>query len=122
MIQAEWLGAEGEVGTIWPDSVWSRGTSTTERRPRQGLSGMLFFFAGGVLECDLANRRSVTVLCMLFMIKRDPMHHLGRVLPFPYVPSSVIRGALVAHWHSFVPSRCRTSQCRRTFVHLSVSL
>ena len=27
-----------------------------------------------------------------------------------------------AHWHSFAPPRCRTSQHRRTFVPLSVSL
>ena len=32
------------------------------------------------------------------------------------------RGALVAHRHSFAPPRCRTSQYRRTFVPLSVSL
>ena len=34
LLQAEWLRAEGEVGAIWPDSVWRRGTSTTERHPR----------------------------------------------------------------------------------------
>ena len=33
-LQAELLGAEGEVGAIWSDSVWSRGASTTERCPR----------------------------------------------------------------------------------------
>ena len=33
----------------------------------------------------------------------------------------VTRGALVAHRHSFDP-RCRTSQYRRSFVPLSVSL
>ena len=34
----------------------------------------------------------------------------------------VTRGALVAHRHSFVPPRSRTSQYRRSFVLLSVSL
>ena len=38
------------------------------------------------------------------------------------MPASVTRGALVAHSHSFAPPRCRTSQYRRTFVPLSVSL
>ena len=33
-----------------------------------------------------------------------------------------VRGALVAHRHSFAPPHCRTSQYRRTFVPLSVSL
>ena len=44
---------------------------------------------------------------MLFKIKSNPMH------PLPYVP---------ARGHSFAPSRCRTSQYRRSFVPLSVSL
>ena len=50
------------------------------------------------------------------------MHPLSCALPLPYVPAPVTRGALVAHWHSFAPPRCRTSQYRRSFVPLSVSL
>ena len=80
------------------------------------------FLAGGVLECNLTHRRSVEELCMLFKIKSNPMHPLSSALPLPYVPARVTRGALVAHRHSFVPPRCRTSQYRRTFVPLSVSL
>ena len=80
------------------------------------------FLAGGVLECNLANRRSVTELCMLFKIKSNPMHHLSCALPLPYVPARVARGALVTHGHSFASPRCRTTQYRRTFVPLSVSL
>ena len=59
---------------------------------------------------------------MLFKIKSNPMHPLSGALLLPLVPSRVTRGALVAHRHSFTPPRCRTSQCRRTFVPLSVSL
>ena len=58
--------------------------------------------------------RSVAVLCMLFKIKSNPMHHLSSVLP--YVEARVTRSALVAHRHSFLPPRCRTSQYYRTFV------
>ena len=43
-------------------------------------------------------------------------------LPLPYVPAHVIRSALVAHCHSFATPRYRTSQYRRSFVPLSVSL
>ena len=50
------------------------------------------------------------------------MHPLSSALPFPYVPARVTRGALVAHRHSFAPARCMTSQYRRTFVPLSLSL
>ena len=32
------------------------------------------FLAGGVLECNLAHRRSVAELCMLFKIRSNPMH------------------------------------------------
>ena len=38
------------------------------------------------------------------------------------MPARVTRGVLVAHRHSFEPPSCRTSQYRRTFLPLSVSL
>ena len=38
------------------------------------------------------------------------------------MPAHVPRGDLIAHRHSYAPPRCRTSQYRRTFVPLSVSL
>ena len=79
------------------------------------------FLAGGVLDCNLAHCRSVAELCVLFKIKSNPMPLSGALL-LPYVPARVTRGALVADRHSFAPPRCRTSQCRRTFVPLSVSL
>ena len=56
---------------------------------------------------------------MLFKIKSNPMHPLSGASP---LPACVTRGALVAHWHSFAPPHCRTSQYRRSFVPLSVSL
>ena len=80
------------------------------------------FLAGGVLDCNLAHRRSVAELCMLFKIKSNPMYPLSGALPLPYVPARVTRGALVAHRHSFALPRCWTSQYRRTFVSLSVFL
>ena len=80
------------------------------------------FLAGGVLDCNLTHRRSVVELCMPFKIKSNPMHLLNGALPLSYVPARVTRGAVVAHRHSFAPPRCRTSQYRRTFVPLSVSL
>ena len=66
------------------------------------------FLAGGVLDCNLANRRSVAELCMLLKIKSDQMHPLSCALPLPYVPARVTRCALVAYRHSFVPPRRRT--------------
>ena len=80
------------------------------------------FLAGGVFDCNLAHLRSVAELFMLFKIKSNPMYLLSGALPLPNVPAHVTRGALVAHRHSFAPPRCRTSQYRRSFVPLSVSL
>ena len=80
------------------------------------------FLTLGVFECDIAHRRSVAVLCMLYKIRCNPMHPLNDALPGPYVPVRVTGGALVAHRYTYAPPRCRTSQYRRTFVPLSVSL
>ena len=80
------------------------------------------FLAGGVLECNLAHRRPVAELCMLFKIKSKTMHPLSGALLLPYVTARVTRGALVANRHSFVPPRCRASQYRRSFLPLSVPL
>ena len=46
-----------------------------------------------MFECDLAHRRSVAVLCMLYKIRCNPMHPLYGALRVPYVPVRVTRGA-----------------------------
>ena len=51
------------------------------------------FLTGGVFECDLAHRRSVAVLRILYKIRCDPMHPLYGALPGPYVPVRVTLGA-----------------------------
>ena len=76
----------------------------------------------GVFACDLAHRRSVSVLCMLYKIRRNPMHPLYGALPVPYVPVRVTRGGVIAHRYIYAPPRCRTSQYCRTFIPSSVSL
>ena len=86
------------------------------------LSGVLVFLPVGVLECNLAHRRSVAELCTLFKIKSNPMHPLSGALPLSYEPARVTRDGLVDDRHSFAPPRCRASQYRRSFVPISVSL
>ena len=110
-------------------AVWCSAADTDLRlldRVVNGASfltgGVLYIHTGGVFECDLAHRRSVAVLCMLYKIRCNPMHPLCGALPVPYVPVRVTRGALIAHRFTYAPPRCRTSQCRRTFIPLSVSL
>ena len=72
------------------------------------------FLTGGMFERDIAYRRSVAVLCILYEIRCNPVHPLNGALPGPYVPVLVTRGALVAHRYTYAPPRCRTSQYSRT--------
>ena len=102
-------------------AVWCSAADTHLKLLDRVVSGACFF-AGGVLNCDLSHRRSVAVLCMLYKIGCHPKHPLCGALPVPYVPVRVTRGALIAHRYTFAPPRCRTSQYRRTFTPLSVSL
>ena len=83
---------------------------------------MVQFLNGGLFECDLAHRRSVAVLCMLYKIGCNPLHPLYGALPVQYVPVRVTRGAEIAQRFTYAPLRCRTSQYNRTFIPLSVSL
>ena len=76
------------------------------------LSGVLFFYLVIFWNATLP----IYDHWQCFNIKSNQIHHFSGALPLPYVPVRVTRGALVAHWHSFAPPRCRTSQYRRTFV------
>ena len=63
-------------------AVWCSASNTH-------LSGAQFI-TGGVFEFDIAHRRSVAVLCMLYKIRCNPMHPLNDALPGPYVPVRVL--------------------------------
>ena len=102
-------------------AVWCSAADTHLKLLDRVVSGACFL-AGGVLNCDLPHRRSVAVLCMLYKIRCNPKHPLCGAIPVPYVPVRVTPGALIAHRYRFAPPRCRTSQYRRTFIPLLVSL
>ena len=102
-------------------AVWCSATDTHIKLLDHAVSDARFL-TGGVFECDNAHRRSVTVLCMLYRIECNLMHLLNCDLSGRYVPMQVTFCALVAHWYTYVPPRCRTSQYCRTFISLSASL
>ena len=102
-------------------AVWCSAADTHLKLLDRVVSGACFL-AGGVLNCDLSHRRSVAVLCMLYKIRCNLKHPLCGALPVPYVPVRVTRSALIAHRYTFAPPCCRTSQYRRAFIPLSVSL
>ena len=102
-------------------AVWCSAADTHLRLQDRVVSGASFL-TGGVFECNLAHRRSMVVLCMLYKIRCDPMHPLCGALSVPYVPVRVTRRAVIAHRFTYAPPHCRTSQYRLTFIPLSVSL
>ena len=64
------------------------------------------FLTGVVFDCDIAHRRSVEVICMLYNIRCNPMHPLYGALSVPYVPVRVTSGTLVAHRYAYAPPHC----------------
>ena len=102
-------------------AVWCSAADKHLKLLDRAVSGARFL-AGGVFECDIAHRRSVAVLCMLYKIRCKAMHPLNGALSEPYVPVRITRGTLVTHRYTSTAPRCRTSKYSRTFIPLSVSL
>ena len=86
------------------ESYWLYNTS---QQPFTGNAGEGLYLCNSLEACK---------------IRCYPMHPLNGVLPGPYVPVWVTRGALVAHRYTYAPPCCRTSQYSRTYFPLSVSL
>ena len=61
-------------------AVWCLAADTHLKLLDCAVSGALFL-TGGVFECDIAHRRSVAVLCMLYKIRCNPVHPLNGALP-----------------------------------------
>ena len=106
---------------------WSTVLQSGARLPIHSLSyrtmqSVVPVFNWRCVECDIADRRSVAVLCMLYKIRCDPVHPLDGALPGPYLPVRVTPSALIAHRYTYALLRCRTSQYSMTFILLSVSL
>ena len=102
-------------------AVWCSAADTHLKLLDRAVSGARFLTMG-VFECDIAHRRSVAVLCLLYNIRCNSVHPLNGALHGPYVPVRVTCGALVAHRYTYTPLCCSTSQYSRTFIPLSVSL
>ena len=106
---------------VYCSAVWCSAADTHLKLLDRVGSGARFL-TGGVSECDIAHRRSVAILCILYKIRCNLVPPLNGALPVPCVPVRVTRGALVAHRITYALLRCRTSQYRRIYIPLSVSL
>ena len=67
-------------------AVWCSAADTHLKLPDRVVSG--------TVKIDIAHRRFVAVLCMLYKIRCNPMHPLYGALPVPYVPVRVTCCAL----------------------------
>ena len=102
-------------------AVWCLAANTHLKLLDRIVSGASFL-TGGMSECDLAHRRSVAVLFMLYKIRCNPLRPLYGAFAVQYVKVRVTRGAVIALRYTYELPSCRTSQYRRTFILLSVSL
>ena len=101
-------------------AVWCSSAADSHLKLLDRVVRSAVFLAGAVLDCNLAHRRSVAELCMLFKIKNNPMHPLSGALPLPYVPgmflmvlwlligtrSPLLVVGLLSIAESLCPSRC----------------
>ena len=77
----------GDASGVMSCPFWSTLLRCGARLPIHTLLdhvvGGAIFLTGGVFECDLAHRRSVAVLCLLYKIRCNTMHPLYGALPVP---------------------------------------
>ena len=99
--------------------MWCSAADTHLKLLGREVSGARFI-TGGVFECDIFHHRSVSVLCMLYKIRCNPMQTLNDAVPGRYVPVRVTRGSLVAHRYTYAPLQNLAVQ--QAFVKLTVSL
>ena len=85
---------------------WSAVLQFCARLPTNTLIKLLDSVVGGACfftgYCSVVlHRRSVAVLCMLYMIRCNPMHPLYGDVSGPYMPVRVTLGALVANRRTY---------------------
>ena len=69
-------------------AVWCSAADTHLKLLDRVVSGARLL-TGGVFECDIARRRSLVILCMLYKIRCNPVHPLNGAIPGPCVPVRV---------------------------------
>ena len=78
------------------DMVWCSAADTHLKLLDRAVSGARFL-TGGEFECDIALRRSVVVLFMLYKIRCNPVHPLNGALPRPYACQCRLHAVLWSH-------------------------
>ena len=102
-------------------AVWSSAAECHLKLLDRVLSRVRFLCTEADLV-NLAHRRSVGALCLLYKIFMNSDHPFHTFLPELYVPVRSTRYATIAHRHSLQPIRFRTAQFGRCFLPSTVSL
>ena len=93
---------------VYYSAVWCSAADTHLKLLDRAVS-IARFLTGVVFGCDNSHRRSVAVLCMLYMIRCNPVHPLNGTLPGPYVPVRVTRRLIGTLMHRLAAEPCRTA-------------
>ena len=102
-------------------AVWCSAADTHLGLLDRVVSGSSFS-TWGVFECDLAHRRSVAVLCMVYKIRCKPMHPLYGALPVPHVPLRVTSGVVYTSVHLCASSLQNLAVSPDFYSHVSISV
>ena len=70
-------------------AVWCSAAHTHLKLLDLTVRGAQFLINWGLFEWDVAHRRSVAILCMLYNSRCNPVHPLNGALPGPYVPGGL---------------------------------
>ena len=73
-------------------TVWCSTADTHLNLLDRVVSDARFLLTGGVLECNIAHRRSVAALCLLYKIRCNALHPLYGALRVLYVQLRITRG------------------------------
>ena len=105
-------------------AVWCSAADTHLKLLDSAVSGARFLI-GFVFECDIAHRRSVAVLCVLSMIRCNPMHPLNDAqcglhsVPWSHIGIILMR-RLTAEPHCtaglLFPSKCPSGTILLTYI------
>ena len=101
-------------------SVWSRAADSHLKLLDKNLQDCKFLIPN--LTISLQHCRTISSLCMLYIIFHNPSHPLQFELPNLFHPRRVTKGSVSINSLSFSPMRFHTSQYSRCFIPAATKL
>ena len=97
-------------------AVWCSAVDTHVKLLDLAVSGTRFL-TGGMFECDIAHRRSVAVLCMLFKIRCNPVHPLNSAIQMDHICQCGLHAMLIG---TLIGTRTSVHLCTASLQNLAV--